>query len=314
MPTVSICIPVFKQPDLLEKLLQSILKQTYKDYEIIVCDDTPDDSIKNLLKAFDLGDKLRYQHNKPALGSPRNWNEAMRLAQGQYIKIMHHDDWFLTDNALAQMVQTLQQNPEVGALFAASKHYRTDNAMYLRQNKLTKAHCEQLSKNPEELMTNNSLGTPSVLMHKNIRHWQYDEQMQWLVDVDFYAMLFKNTQVCFVETPLIGIGHGAYRVTDVVFEKADLMLFEYGYFAKKWQIDLSKAPYYGFMGSLLARLRVESVAQIENGMAHFEARWKPLFEEWIANREVFVRQNKKSALIQKWVLLKRRLRHFLMYN
>ena len=94
MPVVSICIPTYKQTQYLKKCLESILVQDFKDIEIIVTDDTPDDSVDVFVMATIGTIPYRYYRNSPSLGPPENWNAAARKAQGKYIKILHHDDFF----------------------------------------------------------------------------------------------------------------------------------------------------------------------------------------------------------------------------
>ena len=53
---------------------------------------------------------LRYFKNEQPLGTPENWNEAIRNANGAWIKIMHNDDWFATDNALQVFYNKIQQS------------------------------------------------------------------------------------------------------------------------------------------------------------------------------------------------------------
>ena len=60
MVKVSICIPTYKEADLLKKVLYSIQQQVFTDYEVIISDDTQDDAIKIVLTQFDFKDKLKY--------------------------------------------------------------------------------------------------------------------------------------------------------------------------------------------------------------------------------------------------------------
>src|SRR5688500_15313078 len=108
MPKVSICIPTYNQTRYLKNTLQSILIQTYKDYEVIITDDTSSSIISDFLKVYNFKAKLRYYHNKPALGSPQNWNYCISKAQGEYIKILHHDDWFSKNDSLLHFVEALE--------------------------------------------------------------------------------------------------------------------------------------------------------------------------------------------------------------
>src|SRR5438477_7380483 len=107
-PTVSICIPAYNQTTYLEKLLESVTRQKFIDFEIIVSDDSTTDEVSNLLSNFNFGRKLKYFRNHPSLGSPENWNASIRQATGQYIKIMHHDDLFTSETSLSEMVDFLE--------------------------------------------------------------------------------------------------------------------------------------------------------------------------------------------------------------
>ena len=83
MPKVSICIPTYKQVDYLRKTLDSVLLQDFHDYELIISDDSSDDSVENLLREFDFKGKLNYFRNSVALGSPANWNYSIKQAKGE---------------------------------------------------------------------------------------------------------------------------------------------------------------------------------------------------------------------------------------
>src|SRR3954452_21932607 len=111
-PEVSICIPAYDQPKLLERCLQSVIEQTYVDYEVIITDDSSHNRLQEIVRK--LNDKrISYYRNPSALGSPANWNEAITYAKGKYIKILHHDDWFASNTALAKFVKAFDDNPDL---------------------------------------------------------------------------------------------------------------------------------------------------------------------------------------------------------
>lgn len=100
-PFISICIPAYKRIDFLKRLLDSIQIQTFHDFEVIVTDDSPDDSVRILCESYESFDlKLTYWKNSPSLGTPANWNKAISMAKGLWIKLMHDDDWFIDSSAL----------------------------------------------------------------------------------------------------------------------------------------------------------------------------------------------------------------------
>ena len=101
-PEISICIPTFNQTFYLKKLLDSILIQTFTNFEIIISDDSSTDDVYDLISSYRhfFIDKITYVRNAKSLGPPTNWNNSISLAKGKWIKIMHHDDCFSSLNSL----------------------------------------------------------------------------------------------------------------------------------------------------------------------------------------------------------------------
>ena len=150
IPTVSICIPAYKQVDYLRKTLCSIQDQTYTDYEIVITDDSPNDDVKNLVQEFNFENKLKYYKNRKQLGSPRNWNEAVSKSGGKYIKILHHDDWFTFPYSLGEFVALLDNNKEVDFAFSAAVGFNVkEDHKWIHS--ATEKQLEQLKENPEVL-------------------------------------------------------------------------------------------------------------------------------------------------------------------
>ena len=114
---VSICIPVFecqgsasgrKGEEYLSHLLASIKKQTYKNIEVIISDHSVDDSLMKLWQIWkeDTGIDSIYVSNSNNRGSSEsNLNNAISLAEGDFIKPMYQDDFFHSENALELMVK-----------------------------------------------------------------------------------------------------------------------------------------------------------------------------------------------------------------
>lgn len=98
-PKISICIPAYNNAEEVRRLLDSIFKQTFQDWEIILTDDSTNEEISVLVKET-AQDRLHYIHNEKPLGHIFNWNKALSEAKGQYIKIMFSDDWFAERDSL----------------------------------------------------------------------------------------------------------------------------------------------------------------------------------------------------------------------
>src|ERR1043166_5570237 len=100
-PTFSICIPAYKRVNFLKRLLDSIAAQSFKDFEVIITDDSPGNEVYDLTEHYKDNFTILYLKNPATLGTPANWNEAISHARGEWIKLMHDDDWFSSSESLA---------------------------------------------------------------------------------------------------------------------------------------------------------------------------------------------------------------------
>ena len=127
---VSICIPTYNNVDEVERLLRSIFVQTYTDFEVHISDDSTNREIEELVKRKYA--QVDYRHNEKPYGHIFNWNEAIRMSRGEYIKIMFSDDWFTTEDSLASFVRMLEENPAWGTLEAVreGRIYFMDKQLY----------------------------------------------------------------------------------------------------------------------------------------------------------------------------------------
>jgi len=111
-PKVSVCIPVYNGSDYIAESIESVLAQTYKDFQLIVVDNCSTDNTGEIVSNFQ-DPRLSYVRNTQNIGLVGNENRCLDLAKGQYIYILHHDDIMLPDN-LERKVNLLDEHPEVG--------------------------------------------------------------------------------------------------------------------------------------------------------------------------------------------------------
>jgi glycosyltransferase involved in cell wall biosynthesis len=116
MPKVSICIPTYQRPDLLKVAVDSCLAQTFQDCELIISDDSPDTRTEEMVRNLSPKHRIRYLHNVPGLGQARNVNQLFSLAAGEFLVLLH-DDNFLMPSALEDLLKCLEENPTVVASF-----------------------------------------------------------------------------------------------------------------------------------------------------------------------------------------------------
>ena len=163
-PSVSLCIPTYNQIDCFRKTLDSIAIQDFANYEIIITDDSPDDSVRQLLHAYSFKGEVRYFKNDVRKGSPENWNEAVRYASGDYIKMLHHDDWFTRSDSLSRYVALLENAPEADFAFSATQIVNPDDDI-TRLHFPSAEQLERLRSEPTALFMGNFVGGPSATLY-----------------------------------------------------------------------------------------------------------------------------------------------------
>ena len=115
VPKVSVLMPVYKtNPSYLKEAVQSILDQTFTDFELLILDDYPKEDRESIVKSFN-DERIKYFKNKRNLGITPSRNKLISLAAGEYMAIMDHDDVALSER-FAEQVKVLNEHPEIGVV------------------------------------------------------------------------------------------------------------------------------------------------------------------------------------------------------
>lgn len=110
---VSIGIPVYNGEKYLELALNCVLDQTFKDFEVVVCDNASTDRTAQICRQYAEKDKrIRFFQNPVNLGAARNYNIVFEKSLGKYFKWAAADDWFHREY-LQKCVDILDAHPDV---------------------------------------------------------------------------------------------------------------------------------------------------------------------------------------------------------
>lgn len=110
--TVSVIIPTYNRAKVLERCLQSLVSQTFQDFEVLVCDDGSTDDTEKIVNKFIHNLTIKYYWNEN-FGSPaRPRNIGLSHASGKYIAFLDSDDWW-TSQKLEICVQQLEQGFDI---------------------------------------------------------------------------------------------------------------------------------------------------------------------------------------------------------
>lgn len=121
MVSVSVIIPNYNHGHFLEQRIESVLGQTFQDFELIILDDASSDNSCQVIERYRHHPKVSHiVYNRRNSGSPfRQWNKGIRLAKGKYIWVAESDDYCKT-NFLEVLIESLEQNPSVGIAYCKS--------------------------------------------------------------------------------------------------------------------------------------------------------------------------------------------------
>jgi glycosyltransferase involved in cell wall biosynthesis len=115
-PLVSILLPVFKSEKYLEKCLDSLITQTYKNIEIVaVVDYLGDDSLKILRRYRKIDKRIRVYSNLQRYGLASTLNKLVRLSKGQYVAFMDSQGIALKTR-ISRQISFLTENPKVAVV------------------------------------------------------------------------------------------------------------------------------------------------------------------------------------------------------
>ncbi len=134
-PKISVLTPVYNtNPEHLREMIESVLGQTYTDFEFILLNDSPDNKAleQQILSYKD--ERIRYEKNERNIGISASRNKLLTLARGEYLAILDHDDICAPDR-FEKEVRYLDENPGVGVV--------SGNITYFPDNPWTTQHPQE---------------------------------------------------------------------------------------------------------------------------------------------------------------------------
>lgn len=202
MPSVSVVIPTLNRSDWIKQAIDSVLAQTFDDYEIIVVDDGSTDDTRqvvNELQQNNTSIKYHYQNNR---GRSASRNIGIYLAQGKWIAFLDSDDLFMPDKLKIQFT-ALQSNPEYGMSYsdalAVNEQGRAINNRPLRLAEFTGQIYPGLL-----FLKGTMITTPTVMARREVllEVGGFDETMSVCEDLDLWRRIARKYPVLQIRQPL----------------------------------------------------------------------------------------------------------------
>ena len=126
---VSIGLPVYNGENFLRQAIDSLLTQTFPDFELIISDNASTDSTEQICREYECRDpRVRYFRNPRNIGAAENFNRAFELSNGEYFKWSAHDDMCGPD-FLLRCVEALDKNPSTVLAYPKAKNMNKDGVL-----------------------------------------------------------------------------------------------------------------------------------------------------------------------------------------
>ena len=198
MPRVSVLTPIYRtDASHLRECIESILNQTFTDFEFLILNDSPDATyLRDIVKSY--GDKrIKYIENDHNMGISASRNKLLKMARGEYIAIFDHDD-ISVPTRLMQQVEFLDANPSVGVVsglleFFGDIHHIMPQPEYDTQIKVFLTHTCPVAHTAAMIRK-------SVLTDNNI---EYEEFYSPSEDYRLWARLMAVTHFYNLQTVLV---------------------------------------------------------------------------------------------------------------
>lgn len=218
MPLFSIITVVYNGEKTIEKTINSVLNQTYKNIEYIIIDGNSKDKTVDVIKKYE--DEIEYWQSEPDCGIYDAMNKGINLAKGDYICLLNADDWY-EDNACQIVAEQIQKNK-------ADVYYGIARVL---DNDLETV---DIHGSTVKILNRSSVAHQTCFVSKEIySNYLYDTKYKSAADYDLVCKLYKaGFKFQFIEKILVNFRlDGMSGTTQGQLERYCIMN-KYGYISK----------------------------------------------------------------------------------
>lgn len=211
----SVVLPVYNSERYIEEAIESILHQTFKDFEFIIIDDGSFDRTTEIIRSYE-DSRIKLYTNPKNMGIVKSLNKGFSLAKGEYILRMDSDDLSFLDR-FENQISFLDQNPEIGVIGGKVKTF-TDNSRKVRFWNYPEYHQDILV----HMMFANPFCHPAVAIRWTaIKDLQpiYREKAVNCEDYDLWQRLSSTTQFANLDLCVL-----KYRLRDDSLSRGNQLL------------------------------------------------------------------------------------------
>ena len=207
MPKISVIMPVYNGEKYLREAIDSILNQTFSDFEFIIINDDSKDSTEEIIKSYD-DNRIVYLKNEQNLGVAGTLNRGLDIAKGEYIARMDADDISMPQR-FEKQVAYLDKNQDVGVLGS--------NVIVFTETEENKTEFPCNEKDVRiHLFINSQLAHPTVMTRRSLVEdgiYRYDSTWEGREDYELWTRIVQKSKICNLPEPLLRYRKHSLQVT-----------------------------------------------------------------------------------------------------
>ncbi len=191
-PFFSVIIPTFNRSKLLKQSIESVLQQSFNEFELIIVDDNSTDDTKDIVKTFS-DKRIRYVINNHSNGGAGARNCGIFYARGKWIVFLDDDDIWTGDKLFCFFKKILIIQKDVGLIYSGYATYDFENKKIIKQYYPHKKRLSSI-----DLLYKNYIGTLSVVgVRADLlkRIGGFDERLAALQDIDLYVRVAQKAKI-----------------------------------------------------------------------------------------------------------------------
>ena len=203
-PKVSVCIPTYNYGRFITDAIESVLGQTFPDFELLVVDNCSTDNTRELVESYARKDtRVTYFCNEANLGMVGNWNRCLKHASGEYVKILCADDVLVTD-CLERQVLELERDPAV-VLVTCVRQMTTIDLHQIRELRFGESYAVIDGVDAIQMCFKggNLIGEPTAVMFRRTAAERgFDPGYSQLIDQEMWYYLLRDGKMAFIPETL----------------------------------------------------------------------------------------------------------------
>ncbi len=220
---VSVIIPTYNRMGTLERSVESVLKQTYDNFELLIIDDGSTDGTEDYVRGLE-DERIRYHRNESNMGPSASRNKGAALAKGEYLAFQDSDDEWKADK-LEKTLAVLEQSCENVGMVYHEMQEQSDVGDLIPSRSIPLANKEgQIF---DYMLLYPLIGIPAAVIKKSCFEaiGGFSEEIKSFEDYEFFLRMAKRYEIAFVQEPLILIYDTPGSVNKQYKNKIDAELY-----------------------------------------------------------------------------------------